>query len=108
MAQDEVLHAKGKDVRRDAARLIHRSPGMSPRFIELAAELELASRCPDKRDLIEEIRTLGDPRTLPALERLADSPRRGCGILRLSDCFSCLRRELDQTLDVLRPLGQRP
>jgi len=105
-AQDDVLNARSKDTRRDAARLIHRSPGQVPRFVELSAELELAARCPDKKTVLEDIRTLGDPRVLPALERLAETPRRGCGLIRLSDCFGCLRRELDQTIEALEAVGK--
>jgi serine/threonine-protein kinase len=100
-AIDDVLNARGRDTRYDAARLIHQYPAQAPKYAALAAELELATRCKDKQKVIEDIAALGDPRVLPALDRLAASPRRGCGMLRLNDCQACLRRELDQTIGAL-------
>ncbi len=106
LAQDDVINAKGKDTRRDAARLIQGSPGQAPRFVELVAELELSSRCPDRKELVEAMRSLGDPRVLPALQRLDATPRRGCGMLRLSDCNACVRRELAQSIEALGAVGR--
>jgi serine/threonine-protein kinase len=100
-AVDDVIHARGRDTRYDAARLIHQHPAGAPKYAALAAELELATRCKDKQKVIEDIAELGDPRVLPALDRLASSPRRGCGMLRLNDCNACLRRELEQTIGAL-------
>jgi hypothetical protein len=50
--------------------------------------------------------TLGDPRALPALHRTAETPRRGCGLIRLSDCLACMRRDLDQAIAALDGIGK--
>jgi eukaryotic-like serine/threonine-protein kinase len=99
--QETLLHSRNRDTRRAAAKHVLKNPGALPHFVELLAQLELGSSCAERKDSLEEIRTLADPRVLPALERLAETPRRGCGLIRLNDCLGCLRRELDQTIGVL-------
>ena len=79
-----------------------KNPAGKPQYVKLVAQLEAANGCPDKKAVLEEMRTLDDPRVLPALERLAEQPKRGCGLIRLTDCLSCLRRELDQTIGALQ------
>lgn len=101
-ALDNLLNARSSSSRRTAAKWIQRREGSAPRYAKLLAELELRGRCNDKKDVIERMRQLGDRRVLPALERLANAPRRGCGLLRLTDCYACLRRDLDQTIGALR------
>ncbi len=105
-AMDDLFNSSSESARRDAARLIRRKPGQAPRFAEFVADLELAARCPQKKTVVEDMRGLGDPRVLPALQRLADAPRRGCGLLRLNDCYWCLRHELEETIASLEAVGK--
>jgi hypothetical protein len=100
-ALDHLLNARAQNSRRTAAKWLLKVPNV-PRYIALMADLELNGRCADKKEIVDRMRTLGDPRVLPALERLADAPRRGCGFFRMYDCNACLRRELDQTIGALR------
>jgi tRNA A-37 threonylcarbamoyl transferase component Bud32 len=99
---ENLLNARSTNSRRTAAKWIQRREGGVPRYAKLLAELELNGRCNDKKEVVERMRQLGDRRVLPALERLANAPRRGCGLLRLTDCYACLRRDLDQTIGSLR------
>jgi serine/threonine-protein kinase len=101
-AIDNLLNSRAVNARRAAAKWLLRHAEQTPRYAELMADLELNTRCADKKDVVDEMRALSDPRVLPALERLADSPRRGCGLIRLSDCYACLRRDLDQLIGALR------
>jgi serine/threonine protein kinase len=100
-ALDHLLNARAANSRRTAAKWLLKVPNL-PKHIALMAELELNGRCNDKKEVVDRMRTLGDARVLPALERLAEAPRRGCGFFRMNDCNACLRRELDQTIGVLR------
>jgi eukaryotic-like serine/threonine-protein kinase len=93
--------SRSRDVRRAAAKRVLRSDGEAARWLALVAELEMTDRCAEKKTVVSEMRELGDPRVLPVLERLAEQPRRGCGLLKLSDCLACMRRELDQTIGVI-------
>jgi len=103
-ALDNLSNSRTANARRTAARWILKHDDTAPRYVALLADLELNSRCNDKKEVVEKMRDLSDPRVLPALARLADTPRRGCGLIRLTDCYACLRRELDQTIGVLRHL----
>ncbi|MDB4974587.1 MAG: Serine/threonine protein kinase [Myxococcaceae bacterium] len=97
---DTLLNSRSRDARKSVAGRLLRSQGV-PDWLLFTAELELANRCADKKGWLDKIRAEGDPRVLPALERLADQPKHGCSPFRLADCLSCLRRELDQTIGVL-------
>jgi serine/threonine protein kinase len=99
--QETLMGSKSREARRSAAKRVLKNAAGTPHYVKLVAELEAANGCADKKAVLEEIRTLADPRVLPALERLAEQPRRGCGLIRLSDCLSCLRRDLDQTIGAL-------
>jgi hypothetical protein len=99
---DTLLRNRNRDARRSAAKRVLKNPAGAPHYMMLVAELEAANSCGDKKDVLEEMRTLADPRVLPALERLAEQPRRGCGLIRLTDCLGCLRRELDQAIGALQ------
>ncbi|HEX6242032.1 MAG TPA: serine/threonine-protein kinase, partial [Polyangiales bacterium] len=100
-ALDHLLNARAQNSRRTAAKWLLKVPNV-PRYIALMAEMELNGRCADKKEVVDRMRTLGDPRVLPALERLSEAPRRGCGFFRMYDCNACLRKELEQTIGALR------
>lgn len=97
---EQLLTSKSRETRRSVAKRITRSRGV-PRFLSLVAEMELTDRCAEKKQILSAMRNELDPRVLPALERLADQPKRGCGLLSMLDCLSCMRRELDQTIGIL-------
>lgn len=104
-AQETLLTSARRDARRAAAKKLLQEPDLSPKFVALSAELELATRCAERKKLIGELKTLGDPRALGPLKRLADQPRRGCGLLRLNDCLACVRRDLDEAIRALQDIG---
>ena len=97
---ETLLHSRNRSARQSVAKRLLRSTGV-PSWLLSTAELELASRCSDKKEWLDKMRQDGDPRVLPALERMADQPKHGCPPFRLADCLSCLRRDLDTTLDLL-------
>ena len=61
----------------------------------MPSRLQIAKTCAEKRSEIEQIGETKDPRALPALIRLAQKPRFGCGKKKKEDCFACLREPLD-------------
>jgi len=62
-------------------------------------DLRQATSCEGKRATLTRIRDHGDARAVPFLKQL--NPRKGCGIFKQSDCWSCLRRD-SQLTDALR------
>jgi serine/threonine protein kinase len=96
-----LLESRSPKDRRAVAKRLLRSTGV-PAYLSLLADLELTTRCAERKEIVSEMRKQLDPRVLPALERLADQPRTGCAPFRLGDCLSCLRRDLDQTIGVLQ------
>jgi serine/threonine-protein kinase len=66
------------------------------RELGVALELERAERkrrCKDVPDLLKKTDEYGDERALPVLDKFAVTG--GCGLLRLGDCWSCLRGNQD-------------
>ncbi len=100
--QETVLRGKTLQARRAAARRLLKDPAGKPQYVKLVAQLEASGSCSNKKAVLEDMRTLDDPRVLPTLERLAGQPKRGCGLIRLADCLACLRKDLDQTIDTLQ------
>jgi serine/threonine-protein kinase len=100
---ETLLHDESRPARRAAAdRLLAMPSDAMPSVVRLVATLEAETGCTERRDVVEQLETLGDPRVLPALERIDDSPRRGCGFLGSQDCYRCLRRPLSHALRSLR------
>ncbi len=96
-----LLESRNTKERRGVAKRLMRSTGVPP-YLSMLADLELTTRCTERKEIVLEMRKQLDPRVLPALERLADQPRTGCPPFRLGDCLSCMRRDLDQTIGVLQ------
>jgi hypothetical protein len=71
-------HVDGSAIRKNA----------SPALL-VALDLAKAKSCGDYSKLMPRARDSADTRSLTKLKSL--SARRGCGFLRLSDCWSCLR-----------------
>nr|MDQ3037867.1 hypothetical protein [Myxococcota bacterium] len=76
----------------------------TPAFVASLIDLELARGCRERREAVRALEQIGDPRALPALERL-ETARRGCGFLGSQDCHRCLRRDLRTALAALRETG---
>ncbi len=72
-----------------------------PPFAAHLSDYELATRCDDRRDAVRALREDGDPRAIPALQRMQDLPRRGCSPFGMGDCHRCMRRDVDRTLERL-------
>lgn len=100
-ASEPLLNGRTRTERRNAAKEVMRNNEEAPRYLQLVADLELSGRCVAKKKIITDLQELGDARALPALTRLASQPRRGCGIIKLTDCIGCLRRELASAIEVL-------
>ena len=73
----------------------------------LIAEFETAHSCKSRKQVIAKMQLAPDARYLRPLERMAHSPRSGCGFLSLSDCYSCVRPELRRAINAIeRATGQ--
>ncbi|MET0341632.1 MAG: serine/threonine-protein kinase [Polyangiales bacterium] len=98
---EQKLSSREREQRRDAAKRVLRFGDAAPRHLQLVADLELAAGCAGRKKVIGQMRDLGDPRVLPALDRLSAQPAKGCGVFKLSDCLACLRKDLDQAITAL-------
>jgi eukaryotic-like serine/threonine-protein kinase len=109
-AQIDVLsRSKSRRERAAAARWLARPPVKVeiPPFAAALARLELATDCRVQTAVLRRLRTLGDPRSLPALDHWYAKPRSGCGLLENRDCFACIRDELNTTHRALNQNGKR-
>ncbi len=100
---DGVMEGGDRRQRKEAAEwlLAHEPAADVPEFARAAAELETARGCRAKKRVVERIAEEELVGALPALERIADTPRRGCGFLGVNDCYSCLRRDLNRAIGAL-------
>ncbi|MCB9594979.1 MAG: serine/threonine protein kinase [Sandaracinaceae bacterium] len=74
-----------------------------PEFVVELSELESTTVCARRRDHVVRLGEIGDPRALPALERLDATPRNECRrMFNRYDCLGCLRDELGTALESLR------
>jgi tRNA A-37 threonylcarbamoyl transferase component Bud32 len=96
----QLFEPANRRVRRAAAERVLAREDLPP-YAAAVASLELANGCRTRSAALEEIRGLGDPRALPAVQRLASAPRNGCGFLGLGDCYDCIRGDLSRTLAAL-------
>jgi eukaryotic-like serine/threonine-protein kinase len=88
--------------RRAAFKLLHYKPASQVfPYLLAIAELEKARNCRERKEAIADISELKDKRCLPALRRLADASRSGCGFLGFEDCYSCIRGDLRRSIDQL-------
>jgi serine/threonine protein kinase len=102
----QLFDGKRQTERREAARELLDDEDELPRYVALAAAMEKSGRCAERKELLEEMRQLGDPRVLPMLRRMVEQRRSGCGFLGLSDCLACLRKELAETAAALEAVGK--
>jgi len=101
---DQVMDGRSRKVRRDAGRLLTVVEDFDdlPEHIQLVARFEAAESCPDRTAAIAVLGESDDKRVLPALERILDAPKTGCGFLRMEDCYSCIRAPTRKAIDALR------
>ena len=99
---DTLLHAKHNQRQKAATWIQHHYSDHVPAYAHAVAKLELARGCKNRRSALKTIRELGDPKALPAVQRLHRAPKDGCGFLSLSDCHECIRAELRKTMSALR------
>jgi len=99
LVQSEDKAARGRAA--EAVTAAAGDPAMPPYAVQLAA-LESARNCRQKETAVAALVELRDPRAVPPLERIAQSPRRGCGFLSTRDCHACIRSEVDAALTSLR------
>ena len=93
-----LLESQSRETRRTAAADILGKPrDMVPPVVRAVAQLETGEGCDAKRAALRIVRELREPRALPAVERIARLPRRGCGLFGHSDCWACLRGEVRRT-----------
>lgn len=100
----QVMEGRSRKMRRDAGRLLLAVEDFDdlPEHIQLVARFEAAESCPDRTAAITDLEESGDKQVLPALERIIDAPKTGCGFLRLEDCYSCIRAPTRKAIDTLR------
>jgi len=89
-AANKILGYKGKDAER------------LPKYLVAVAKLERARTCSDRQSAITEIEETKDKRALPALNRIVEASRTGCGFLGLSDCYGCVRADARDALGSLK------
>lgn len=102
---EDVAALLGSDRRKDrdlaaqrVAEYAQRSGAVLPAYVARIAMLQSARGCPAKKEALAELVTLHDERVVPTLERLARSPKYGCGDAHEQDCLSCMREDLERAL----------
>lgn len=103
---EDVDALLGSDRRKDrdlaAQRIVEfatRTGETIPAYIASSAALQAARGCPAKKAALADLLALHDERVVPVLERLARSPRYGCGDAHEQDCLSCMRDDLRAGLE---------
>ncbi|MCZ7684895.1 MAG: serine/threonine protein kinase [Sandaracinaceae bacterium] len=68
----------------------------APPWARAASALELARSCAERRDALERLALIASPEALPVIARMRDAPRTGCGRGGRSDCYQCVRAEIER------------
>ena len=92
--------AKARKAAADAV-IVHEPKEAVALYARNVAWLERAATCEAKKAVIKKVGEAADARALPALQLLAKSPRKGCGVFKSSDCHECLRDLLARTIGQL-------
>jgi serine/threonine-protein kinase len=101
-AQTLLDSSRAQDRRRAASNILRYKPAAQVvPYLRASAQLEQARSCRERKDAITDISELKDARAVPALRRLADAGRTGCGFLGFKDCYGCIRADLRRALDLL-------
>ncbi|MBN1655006.1 MAG: serine/threonine protein kinase [Deltaproteobacteria bacterium] len=95
-----VTEGGSRKERVDAAEkiLAYRPADKVPAYLLAVAELQKATLCSEKKEVLIKIAAIKDKRALPALRKLARQRRTGCGPRRKNDCLGCLRDELSAAI----------
>jgi eukaryotic-like serine/threonine-protein kinase len=98
-----LMEGSSRDERVAAAeRFLSYSPASSvPKYLLAVARLQKGTLCSEKKAALDDIVTLKDKRTLPALTKLSKQRRMDCGPKKNVDCLGCLRQELSVIIDQL-------
>lgn len=64
-------------------------------------EFKNTSGCSSRSEVIAKLEKDEDPRALDVLREYADKPKRGCGLLKNKDCYSCIRDDLARAIETL-------
>jgi serine/threonine-protein kinase len=107
---ETLLEGKGARERRAAAEkvLAYKPQERVFPYLLVIAELEGTRGCKPRKQALAKMELQGDVRYLPTLRRLERTPRSGCGFLGLSDCLSCIRSDLQETIDALERVQADP
>lgn len=98
-----LVASENAEARAAAARTIlaaRETPGL-PAVAAPLAELEGARSCRTRTTALEALEATRDARALPAVRRLAQTPRTGCGVFRNKDCLACVRGDIDRVVATL-------
>lgn len=93
-AIDRMVESRYRHQRRAAAEQLHEMPGLPP-WARAIADLELGRSCADRRDALERMAEDPRPEALTAITRWHEN-RTGCGRGRQSDCYTCIREDIDR------------
>ncbi|MCA9642833.1 MAG: hypothetical protein KC492_19185, partial [Myxococcales bacterium] len=99
---------KAKNEQTTLAKSLLESPEMKAKFspaLRVAMSLRDARACNDYKKLLPEATLHGDTRSTRVLQKLA--VKKGCGFLKLGDCYPCLRSGNDLS-DALQSVQKRP
>ena len=92
---DRMREGRWREERRAAARELREMPGVPP-WARAAAELELARTCAERRRALERLSEIASPEARPVIARMRNAPPTGCGRGGRSDCYACIRAELER------------
>ncbi|MGE0321676.1 MAG: protein kinase [Polyangiaceae bacterium] len=108
MLYDIWVATKAKNEQTTLAKSLLESPEMKAKFspaLRVAMSLRDARACADYKKLLPEATLHGDTRSTRVLQKLA--VKKGCGFLKLGDCYPCLRSGNDLS-DALQSVQKRP
>lgn len=108
MLYDIWVATKAKNEQTTLAKSLLESPEMKTKFspaLRVAMSLRDARSCTDYKKLLPEATLHGDTRSTRVLQKL--TVKKGCGFLKLGDCYSCLRSGNDLG-DALQSVQKRP
>jgi tRNA A-37 threonylcarbamoyl transferase component Bud32 len=98
-----LVHGESRAERVTAAEaLLRHVPAEEvPGYIRGIAYLQIAETCQEKKQELEKVEQLDDPRVLPSLLLLSDRRRANCGPKGNEDCLACLRSQLEALIERL-------
>jgi eukaryotic-like serine/threonine-protein kinase len=107
LAEAAQTHRRAS-VRKVATEILRDSGELAklPKWQQVAIDLKSASGCKERSKLITELGELGDAGAMPVLQELEKLPKRGCGFLKRNDCHACIRGELRDALQKLKPAAE--